>query len=71
MTKKGKKTYKRYEDEFNYYTNGKVEATKTTLANLQHLYKKEKDTFESKFSKPKNESQTKYVSYLNNINISN
>ena len=52
------------EDEIGRYNDAK-DTTKSVFENFQYLSNKEKSTIESKFAKPKNPSQARYVHCLN------
>ena len=52
------------EDEIGRYNDAK-DVTKSVFENFQYLSNKEKSTIESKFAKPKNPSQARYVHCLN------
>ena len=54
------------EEELKQFENSKtVEYNKCIFENFQYLSKKEQATHESKFAKPKNDSQSRYVHCLN------
>jgi phosphate starvation-inducible PhoH-like protein len=68
--RKSRKARKQYADELcEFYnecdTNNYIE-TQTNYSNYEHLSSNEKEQFETMFSKPKNESQKKYLNILKN-----
>jgi len=57
-------------DDFNLAKNNNDfdKNTTTKIQNFKYLSNKEKDNFENKFSSPKNESQKRFLKYLNSEN---
>ena len=65
-----KQTNRHIDEELSQYQLGKEirePASKTLFENFHYLSAKEKTIIDSKFSKPKNKSQAKYLHTLNNI----